>query len=164
LPAGRATANPLLSILAPGAVLDTGQELPTRRDQRPAEISYTIGAVLREHGVRATLSRAEEADINDTYDAYVIGSAVYAGHWMKHVRQFVREYSQKLLAAEMIECTAAQDHKIFGGKLDPEKMSFPERAITRALHAPYGDFRDFADVRAWAAQIAEQLSKVEVKS
>jgi menaquinone-dependent protoporphyrinogen oxidase len=66
--------------------------------------------------------------------------------------------------AEMIECTAAEDHKIFGGKLDPEQMSFPERAITRALHAPHGDFRDFDDIRAWAAQIAEKLSKVEVKS
>ncbi len=153
-----------------------------------AEISYAIAAVLREHGVRVTLARAEEADIDDTYDGYVIGSAVYAGHWMKHVRQFVREYSQKLLArpvwlfssgpvgsppkpeeppvdvAEMIECTAAEDHKIFGGKLDPEQMSFPERAITRALHAPYGDFRDFDEIRAWAAQIAEKLSKVEVKS
>jgi menaquinone-dependent protoporphyrinogen oxidase len=153
-----------------------------------AEISYAIAGVLREHGVRVTLSRAEEADIDDTYDGFVIGSAVYAGHWMKHAKHFVQEYSQKLLrrpvwlfssgpvgsppkpeeppvdVAEMIECTGAADHKIFGGKLDPEEMTFPERAITRALHAPYGDFRDFDAIRAWAAQIAEQLTKVEVTS
>jgi menaquinone-dependent protoporphyrinogen oxidase len=153
-----------------------------------AEISYAIARELREHGVRVTLSRAEEVDIDDTYDAFVIGSAVYAGHWMKHVKQFVHEYSRKLQArpvwlfssgpvgsppkpdepavdvAEMIECTAAQDHKTFGGKLDPEQMSFPERAIARALHAPYGDFRNFDDIRAWAAQIAEKLTQIEVKS
>jgi menaquinone-dependent protoporphyrinogen oxidase len=64
----------------------------------------------------------------------------------------------------MIEYTAAEEHKIFGGKLDPDLMTFPERAITRALHAPYGDFRDFDAIRAWAAQIAEQLTKVEVTS
>jgi len=153
-----------------------------------AEISYTIAGVLREHGVRVTLSRAEEADIDDAYDAFVIGSAVYAGHWMKSAKHFVQEYSQKLRTrpvwlfssgpvgsppkpdepavdvAEMIEYTAADEHQIFGGKLDPEQMTFPERAITRALHAPYGDFRDFEAIRAWAAQIAGHLTKVKVTS
>ncbi len=153
-----------------------------------ADISYAIASVLREHGVRVTLSRAAEADLDDAYDAFVIGSAVYAGHWMKHVKQFVREYSGKLVSrpvwlfssgpvgsspkpeeppvdvSEMIECTAAEDHKIFGGKLDPELMTFPERAITRALHTPYGDFRNFDDIRSWAAQIAEQLTRTQVRS
>jgi menaquinone-dependent protoporphyrinogen oxidase len=153
-----------------------------------AEISYAIAGVLRTHGVRVRLSRAEEAAVDDNYDAFVIGSAVYAGHWMKHVKQFVHEHTRKLLArpvwlfssgpqgnppqrqeppvdvAAMIDCTAAKEHKIFGGKLDPEQMSFPERAITRALHAPCGDFRDWDDIRAWATGIAESLTKVKVKS
>ncbi|GIH07879.1 hypothetical protein Rhe02_59460 [Rhizocola hellebori] len=110
-----------------------------------AEISYAIAGVLREHGVRVTLSRADEADIDDADDGFVIGSAVYAGHWMKHAKHFVQEYSKKLLAkpvwlfssgpvgnppkpdepavdvAEMIECTAAVEHHIFGGNLTPSR-------------------------------------------
>ena len=153
-----------------------------------AEISYAIAGVLRQRGIRVTLSRAAEADIGDDYDAYVIGSAVYAGHWMKHAKQFVHDFSRKLKArkvwlfssgplgippkpdeppvdvAELIELSGAEEHRIFGGKLDPERMSFPERAISRALHAPFGDFRDFDEIRAWAATIAEQLNTIEVKA
>ena len=32
-----------------------------------------------------------------------------------------------------------------------------ERIVTRAVHAPEGDFRDWEDIRAWARGIAESL-------
>jgi menaquinone-dependent protoporphyrinogen oxidase len=112
------------------------------------EISYAIAGVLRAHSVGVRLSRAEEADIDDTYDAFIIGSAVHAGDWMRHAKEFVRDYRHKLQArpvwlfsggpavdvAEMVECTAAEDH---------------------------GDFRNFDDIKVWASQIAKKLNSME---
>jgi menaquinone-dependent protoporphyrinogen oxidase len=38
-----------------------------------------------------------------------------------------------------------------------KQLSFPERAIVLALHVPEGDFRDWTEVRQWAAGIASAL-------
>lgn len=152
------------------------------------DISYAVAARLRASGVRVDLFTAAEASVDKPYDGYVIGSAVYAGHWMRHVMQFVRDYTAKLQAApvwlfssgpvgdpptphdppvditEVMTLTGAHSHQVFGGKLDPQLMSFPERAITRALKAPYGDFRNWDAIEAWAAQIAEELTREQVRS
>jgi menaquinone-dependent protoporphyrinogen oxidase len=43
------------------------------------------------------------------------------------------------------------------GKLVRKQLSFPERAIVAALRVPEGDFRDWAEIRQWAAGIADAL-------
>jgi menaquinone-dependent protoporphyrinogen oxidase len=43
---------------------------------------------------------------------------------------------------------------MFTGKLIRKQLSFPERAIVSALHVPEGDFRDWAEIRHWATEIA----------
>jgi menaquinone-dependent protoporphyrinogen oxidase len=47
---------------------------------------------------------------------------------------------------------------VFAGKLVRKQLSFPERAIVSALHVPDGDFRDWTEVRQWAAGIASALA------
>ena len=49
-------------------------------------------------------------------------------------------------------------HRVFAGKLDKSQLGFRERAMVRAVHAPEGDFRDWAAVDAFAAEIADALS------
>ena len=49
------------------------------------------------------------------------------------------------------------DHRVFAGKLVRKQLSFPERAIVSALRVPEGDFRDWTEIRQWAAQIADAL-------
>ena len=46
---------------------------------------------------------------------------------------------------------------MFPGRLEKKRLSFGERAIVLALRAPEGDFRDWDDIRAWAARIAAGL-------
>jgi menaquinone-dependent protoporphyrinogen oxidase len=59
--------------------------------------------------------------------------------------------------AELLAQTNAREHRVFAGKLVRRQLSFPERAITTALRVPEGDFRDWTEIRRWAAEIAGAL-------
>jgi len=148
-----------------------------------ADIALTIGAALRERGLQVDLCDVASAPKAEKFDAYVIGSAVYAGHWMKGIKQYVHDNRELLLShrvwlfssgpigrppkpqeppvdlKEVMESTAPRDHMIFAGKLDRAKLSFAERAIATALRAPQGDFRNWDEIRGWAGQIADELTK-----
>ena len=148
-----------------------------------ADIALTIGAALRERGLQVDLCDVASAPKAEKFDAYVIGSAVYAGHWMKGIKQYVHDNRELLLShrvwlfssgpigrppkpqeppvdlKEIMAGTTPRDHMIFAGKLDRTELSFAERAITTALRVPQGDFRDWDEIRGWAAQIADELTK-----
>ena len=59
--------------------------------------------------------------------------------------------------ADLLAATAAREHRIFAGKLVRKQLSFPERAIVSALRVPEGDFRDWTEIRQWAAGIADAV-------
>jgi menaquinone-dependent protoporphyrinogen oxidase len=52
----------------------------------------------------------------------------------------------------------ARDHRVFAGKLDKADLNLAERAGVRMVHAPYGDARDWAEIRLWAQTIATELT------
>ena len=146
-----------------------------------AEIAQAIAAVLGEHGLEVTVLPPEQVEEGDGYDAAVLGSAVYAGHWLKPAKELVGRHAGGLAGrpvwlfssgpvgdppkpdedpvdvAELLATTNARDHQVFAGKLVRKQLSFPERAIVAALHVPEGDFRDWTEIRQWAAEIAEAL-------
>jgi hypothetical protein len=59
--------------------------------------------------------------------------------------------------ADVLAATGAREHRVLAGKLVRKHLSFPERAIVPALRVPEGDFRDWAEIRRWAAGIAGAL-------
>jgi menaquinone-dependent protoporphyrinogen oxidase len=64
---------------------------------------------------------------------------------------------------ELREAVHARDHRVFFGVLDPGSLRMRERMV-RALPAgrqllPEGDFRDWADIDAWAEGIASDLTR-----
>jgi menaquinone-dependent protoporphyrinogen oxidase len=144
------------------------------------EIAEAIGEVLRERGLDATVGPPEAATV-DGYDAAVLGSAVYAGHWLKPARELVDRDRDALAAlpvwlfssgpvgdppkpeedpvdvAEIAAATGARDHRVFAGKLLRKQLGFADKAIAVALRVPDGDFRDWTAVRDWAAGIADAL-------
>jgi menaquinone-dependent protoporphyrinogen oxidase len=146
------------------------------------EIAQVIGEVLGEHGLDPTVVTPDQVDGVDGYDAVVLGSAVYAGHWLKPARELVGRLGGELAerpvwlfssgpvgdppkpeedpvdVAEFLAATGAREHRVFAGKLVRKQLSFPERAIVSALHVPDGDFRDWTEVRQWAAGIASALA------
>jgi menaquinone-dependent protoporphyrinogen oxidase len=150
------------------------------------EIAHAIGDVLAERGLDTTVSSPEKVEGIEEYDAVVLGSAVYAGHWEKPALELVERAADTLArrpvwlfssgpvgvppkpeedpvdVADTVERTKAREHRVFPGKIDKTKLSFPEKAIVLALRVKEGDFRDWGAVRGWASEIARALQESPV--
>ncbi|HLG12006.1 MAG TPA: flavodoxin domain-containing protein [Dehalococcoidia bacterium] len=143
-------------------------------------IAEQIACVLNGAGLDATLSSLDGAKA-EGYDAFVIGSGVYAGSWLKSARQFV-ETNRETLASRPVwlfssgpvgdppkpegepqgvlaihQAVKAREHRVFAGKLEKRRLNLVEKALTSALKAPDGDFRDWDSIRAWADEIVAAL-------
>ena len=59
---------------------------------------------------------------------------------------------------DIASATHARDHHLFGGKLDRDNLHLTEKALTRALRVPGGDYREWDAVAAWATAIARVLT------
>ena len=147
------------------------------------EIAERIGDVLRDRGYDVDVAPPEEVVGLGRYEAVVLGSAVYAGHWTPaavELAERVAERRENLATwlfssgpigdppkpeedpvdiANIFETTGARSHQVFSGKIDKSKLSFGEKAILIAVRAPEGDFRDWDEIAAWASEIADQLTK-----
>jgi menaquinone-dependent protoporphyrinogen oxidase len=149
-------------------------------------IAQTIAARLVERGHRVTVFDAEAADDLDEAelgqrDAVVIGSAVYAGHWLKPARRFVDHHLALLqdrpvwlFSSGPLESTPTPDdepvevrrieedlharaHRVFNGALDRQELNLVERTVMKIVRDHDGDYRDPDAIRAWADDIANAL-------
>ena len=146
------------------------------------EIAEAIGEVLSTRGLEASVIPLERVTSVLEYEAVVLGSAVYAGHWLKPAVELVERSAEYLSqrpvwlfssgpigdpakpegdpvdVAKIVESTNARGHRVFAGKLVKKQLSFAEKAMVIAFRAPDGDFRDWDEIRAWAAEIAETIA------
>ncbi|KXK22509.1 MAG: protoporphyrinogen oxidase [Chloroflexi bacterium OLB15] len=156
-----------------------------------AEIAGEIADTLRSFS-------GFEVDVKDAavvlglkpYDAVVVGSAIYAGHWQTEAVSFLRRYkdqlSRKLVwvfasgplgtddslaprnatavpedIRELVDLIHPRSTILFSGKLDPSQLGLLERTISKVVRAPDGDFRDWDAIRSWATSIGEVLAEIE---
>ena len=130
------------------------------------EIAEAIGKELSAAGHEVDVRPPADVSGVDSYDAVVLGSAVFVGHWLEPARKLVERERDELRqrpvwlfssgpigeppmpkgddavdVADIIEATGAREHRIFNGKLDKRGLSFPERAVVFALRVAEGDFR-----------------------
>ena len=151
------------------------------------EIAAAIRDQLQRRGLRASLLAPAEVTSFDGYDAVVIGSAVYIGHWLEPAMDLVTRCGGELkgrpvwlftsgpvgkatgmlyqsMGTDPLElpqlraATHPRDHMIFAGKLNPKSLPFAQRLSVRMFHGLTGDFRDWAEIRRWADSIADQLT------
>ena len=144
-----------------------------------------IGSVIAEALTAAghEVDELDPADVAliDSYDAVVLGSAVYNGRWLPEARELAERAATPLsrrpvwlfssgLATQpasisnsptemrdLRERVAARAHRSFAGRLDRSVLSFAERTIIAAARGREGDHRDLAAVRAWGESIAQEL-------
>lgn len=146
------------------------------------EIGQAIGRALEEHDLETHVVPIENVGDVAGYDAAVIGSAVYLGHWLEPARSFVEHHGQELAVRptwlfssgpmgdpprpsaheavhvdDLVEAASARGHRLFGGRLDKHRLGFGERAVVFAFHAAEGDFRDWDDIADWSSEIADAL-------
>ncbi|NNC92171.1 MAG: flavodoxin [Acidimicrobiia bacterium] len=147
-----------------------------------AEIGEAIAKVLNARGHATVVMAPEEVEHVDNVDAVIIGSAVYAGHWLKSAKQLIERCQAGLVGipvwtfssgpigdppkpdedpvdvADILTAVNTTEHRLFAGKLDVDKLGFAERAIIKALRAPSGDFRDWEAIKSWANEIGAALA------
>ena len=151
-----------------------------------AEIAEAIGRTLEQAGLDVVVEDAAAVTTVDQYEAAVIGSGAYAGHWLKAARALVDRHETTLADIPVwlfssgplgdplkpqddeavnvdgiIQMIQPVEHRVFAGALDRDKLSFAERAIIRAVRAEDGDYRDWAAIESWAAEIAVALQAGE---
>lgn len=145
-----------------------------------AEIAEAIAATLRAAGLEATAQSARDVQDVTTFDAVILGSALYAAHWQRDANRFVTRHASALQgrpvwlfssgpldrrlaaadlpiapqAAELTAGLAPRGHRTFGGRLDADGQGVDPQIL--ATH-PVGDFRDWTAIRDWAASIAVEL-------
>ncbi|MFL5679895.1 MAG: flavodoxin domain-containing protein [Chloroflexota bacterium] len=144
-------------------------------------IGNSMAQQLRSAGFDTFVAPVDSVDDVGEFDAVILGSAVYAGHWVGAARDFVEGNSAALAsrpvwlfssgplgdppkpvddpvdAAHTAARIGARGHRVFGGRIDPKALGFGERAVVRVVHAPEGDFRPWDEIRAWTRGIAVSL-------
>jgi menaquinone-dependent protoporphyrinogen oxidase len=141
-------------------------------------------------GVRRGLGDAGEVlvrrpgEVTDVtgYDAVVLGSAVYSGHWLEEAHDLLlrcavalwerpvwlfssgpvgvpeRPPEALLDVDEELQLARAREHRIFPGRLERDRLDPAERAMVAALRAPEGDFRTWAAATEWGESLGTALS------
>lgn len=151
-----------------------------------AEIAEKISQVLREAGLQTTVMPVGQIDDLASFQAVIVGSAVYIGQWQKSAVKFLQGNQKQLaqrpvwlfssgptgrqappksqaswLLPESLQPIASrihpQDIAVFQGALDPEKLNFIEKTLIRKVGASVGDFRDWQAIAAWAEGITAAL-------
>jgi menaquinone-dependent protoporphyrinogen oxidase len=145
------------------------------------EIARAIADELGKAGHSVDCLSAESVTGLGSYDAAVIGSAVYMARWRPAARRLLKRAAKELsgrpvwlfssgpcgqaepswAAPPGIERAAkrlgARDHVVFGGRVPLEPANFVERGIARRSAPEHHDLRDWDTIRGWAANVAANL-------
>ena len=156
-------------------------------------IAERIGEVLAGAGLAVDVCSVAEVEAVDGYRAFVIGSTVEGGHWLKGASALLERHAATLgshplwlfssgpvgdRAAEAAqpdpkEVAAARrnlrprDCRVFAGAFDRATSDFSEMGLVERTvvrkFLPDGDWRDWTAIEAWAAGIARELAAAPVR-
>jgi menaquinone-dependent protoporphyrinogen oxidase len=144
------------------------------------EIADVIGRIIQGHGHDVDVVPAPEVKDIAGYDAVVMGSAVYAGQWLRDGRELIKRVGDALasmplwvfssgpvgddmelapppLMDEVIDPLNPKEHVVFAGKLERSRLLIGDKAIAQSLSAQDGDYRDWEAIGLWAEKVATEL-------
>lgn len=150
-----------------------------------AEVAEVIGQVLREHGSEVDVRPVQEVRSLAGYHAVVLGSAIWMAKPLPEALRFAAAQRQTLTHLPIayfalceilrVETPANRDRarrfleplreiaepvslEVFAGKKDYSSVHPLVRwMMINVLRSPEGDWRDWAQIRAWAAGLAPWL-------
>lgn len=143
-------------------------------------IAEVVGEELTAAGHEVDVVPARKELRASGYDAVVVGGSIYMNRWNKDSAHFVRASADALgempvwifssgplddsahtgtiealrSVAKLMARVDARGHATFGGRLSEDAKGL---LASRMARTRSGDWRDFDDVRAWAAKIAAEL-------
>ncbi len=143
------------------------------------EIADMIGATIAGRGIKTDICEVEDVATLEGYDAFVVGSAVYMGGWIKSARAFVLQHAEELAARptwlfssgpvgdpprpdsgtavkidDLVASVHAREHRVFSGRLEMGRLGLVQRTVARAVHVAEGDYRDWDEIEEWGTAIA----------
>lgn len=143
-------------------------------------IGQMLGAALASHGLVVISCSVEKVPELGSFDAVILGGALYANRWPAGVRRFVSRHIEALRkkpvwffssgplddsaergelapppqVAVLAERVGVRGHVTFGGRLEPDVKGFPASAMAKKSS---GDWRNPERIRAWADRLAAEL-------
>ena len=150
-----------------------------------AGIAEAIGAELREHGHDVDVLDVRQVHTIEPYDAVVLGSAIYIRRWRREAVHFLRKNVNELGTRQVwlfhsgpVGPDKDQDQTMppavrrlardigatpavtFAGRLEPATAKgFLARRLAKGNLS--GDSRDWAKIRAWAADLSTAISATQ---
>ena len=150
------------------------------------EIAEKIGAAITEAGLEAEISDVKQVEDLASYDAVVLGSAVYVGAWRKEAAAFLQDHESELTEkpvwlfstgptgegdpVELLngfripetlkpvsDRIQPREIAVFHGAVYKEKLKMHEKMMIKMVKAPLGDFRVWDAISSWGTQVAEAL-------
>jgi menaquinone-dependent protoporphyrinogen oxidase len=135
---------------------------------------------LIEEGFTVDLMPVREVEDVDRYEGVIVGGALYAFHWHRDAKRFVKRHTTELRqrptyffssgplddsstkkdipavkgVRALMERVGARGHVTFGGRLSPDAKGFPASAMAKKTA---GDWRDAGQVRVWVRSISSEL-------
>lgn len=134
-----------------------------------------------------SVESVESVDELEGYDAFVLGSAVHDQKWLPPARDFVHGHALALagrpvwlfsvgmpgalrwplslfamaeepkLLVQFEGVVEPVGHRLFSGVVAADHLPRTGRLLFRAIGGRYGDYRDWPEIEAWAAQIAATM-------
>jgi menaquinone-dependent protoporphyrinogen oxidase len=150
-------------------------------------IAERVARRLRDSGLSVDCLPVEEAPAPEGYDAVVVGSALHNRAWMPEAAGFLTTYAAELAGkpvwlfsvgmpgalarplrrpamregpqavAPFVSLVRPRGTRLFSGVASRQQFPPVSRVILRLMGGHFGDFRDWADIDAWAAGIAADL-------
>lgn len=143
-------------------------------------LAQMVADSLRKRGYEPVVRPAGRMTDIGSFDAVIVGGALYAFRWHKDAKRFVRRHSTELRslpvfffssgpldesAAEqtippvksvqkLMARVGADGHMTFGGRMPADAKGFPASAMAKNNA---GDWRDPDQVDRWVAQVVDQL-------
>jgi menaquinone-dependent protoporphyrinogen oxidase len=154
-----------------------------------AEVAQSIGDVLRQRGLDVGICSVRNIDDISGYDAFVLGTAIWAGKPLPEMRKFVTIHQDALAqrpVAYFIQCDLLREYSpgnrqialgyltplrrmkepvsigLFAGRRDFSKTNPILRwFLMRVVRLAEGDWRNWEQIREWAASIVPRLDGTE---
>lgn len=148
------------------------------------EVAIRIKDQLCKAGLQVSIAEVSQVKSTKEYQGVVIGSGIYAGHWIKSADEFLKKNKEELKTkkiAYFFLCLLLKDDtpenrkKVaeylkderelitpiseghFAGKGDSSKLSFTQRQFAKMMKMPEGDFRNWKAIESWAQELAKKF-------
>jgi menaquinone-dependent protoporphyrinogen oxidase len=149
------------------------------------EVAEAVASTLRERGLAVDIQPMRQVHTLDQYRAVVLGAPLYMFHWHKDALHFLARHRAALTARPVAIFALGPFHAeekefqevrgqlekelakfpwlrpaaiaIFGGKFDPQKLTFPYNLVPGLKNMPVSDVRDWTAIRTWASDLVAQF-------